>query len=774
MPTDLSVADVLARYLSLGIPHFQRGEVWARENKALLLESLFHGTPCGILLFWRPADAAAQGVAFGESASYLIVDGQQRIRCLWEVFGHGATPIDRGSADDDVTANERVPHVWCLNPARLPELESVFGNPGRHALFAYVPDPRRQKPIGIKALLPLDSLRGGDTAALRECMFVAGKDEALRAVLAAGLPDKVAAMLTRPTFFSRVVVERDGHDGLADVVGLYNRINSAGRRVEGEEKAFATLVSVSSQTNAWLAELYTAVGGAEPTSGLHGRDEVLRREKERAFGFKLFIRTFVQVAAYDLDVSVGSSAFSFDAVRSSPFRRLATAPHQVERLFDRTTDVVCAVRAVLRDLYIDDLRALPETTSLLPVFQLFIRFPPVAERYMSGDASFAGMRQTIQGLTLRLLLADLRNQNQVLSMVKRVNASNSAAEAIAAVGEGMSRERLERRLKDANSLQDRYTLLLYALLRRRGATDFSYENLESEQKLRSKAGSELPLSEECKAERQHIVPYSVLEEAYGIHQRGRISRHVANNIGNITWLSREFNHFHTGIGSNMVDMDLGSPAAWDAHCLVEPHIDKAVRAGDNDKAAYTVLREMVVAGEHAGDSSRKGFIRRYERFCKVRRSAIVKAFVEWVNELSGGLPSSERIEPAPRSVTTDEDLIRRLAYPDVLEDSLVDLVCRSPLRAVRLKSEDGLRYRLRSRADKKGLRLRLTADAIEADGVAGNPLFDLWQRVAADHGHLALTPGLVVLPATAEAVSILVNVGRQARRFSTKASKGAR
>jgi hypothetical protein len=50
------------------------------------------------------------------------------------------------------------------------------------------------------------------------------------------------------------------------------------------------------------------------------RDAVLKRLKERNFGFKLFIRTFIQVCAYHLRSSLGSNSFSFDVINSSPFQ----------------------------------------------------------------------------------------------------------------------------------------------------------------------------------------------------------------------------------------------------------------------------------------------------------------------------------------------------------------------------------------------------------------------------------------------------------------------
>ena len=96
------------------------------------------------------------------------------------------------------------------------------------------------------------------------------------------------------------------------------------------------------------------------------RDGFLKRRKERNFGFKLFIRTFIQVCAYRFQSSLGSNSFSFDVVNSLPFqRRLKKEPAETRRLFDRTSQVVRFVRALLGDgLKCDDLQTLPDTTSL--------------------------------------------------------------------------------------------------------------------------------------------------------------------------------------------------------------------------------------------------------------------------------------------------------------------------------------------------------------------------------------------------------------------------
>jgi hypothetical protein len=67
-----------------------------------------------------------------------------------------------------------------------------------------------------------------------------------------GLRPQIKRLCTQRVFSVTPLVERNKKHTLPDVVALYNRINSGGMRVEAEEKAFATLVSVEPRTSIWL------------------------------------------------------------------------------------------------------------------------------------------------------------------------------------------------------------------------------------------------------------------------------------------------------------------------------------------------------------------------------------------------------------------------------------------------------------------------------------------------------------------------------------------
>lgn len=87
--------DVMKNAPRLGIPHFQRGNVWDSANRVALLESMYHKSPCGSIVVWRQGcdtDPGDIGVSIldpnrpGEGDIAWVVDGQQRLRTLIDAF----------------------------------------------------------------------------------------------------------------------------------------------------------------------------------------------------------------------------------------------------------------------------------------------------------------------------------------------------------------------------------------------------------------------------------------------------------------------------------------------------------------------------------------------------------------------------------------------------------------------------------------------------------------------------------------------------------------
>ena len=102
-------------------------------------------------------------------------------------------------------------------------------------------------------------------------------------------------MLTRKFF----VAHRDQTSTLAQMAELFNRINANGKQVQTEERAFAALVGLQkdgAEVADGLRRTFAAVHGEFGRQA--DRDALLRRQEERAFGFKLFVRVFLQVCGF--------------------------------------------------------------------------------------------------------------------------------------------------------------------------------------------------------------------------------------------------------------------------------------------------------------------------------------------------------------------------------------------------------------------------------------------------------------------------------------------
>ena len=127
MPRDShrwSAEDIIKEYPQLGIPHFQRGLVWGEESVSLLLESLYFGTPCGELVLWRPRHPKKRGFPLKTSTfpHHLIIDGQQRIRSVWERVDVKMHASRSGSGEREEAHGHE---IWCLNLNRVPELQEL-------------------------------------------------------------------------------------------------------------------------------------------------------------------------------------------------------------------------------------------------------------------------------------------------------------------------------------------------------------------------------------------------------------------------------------------------------------------------------------------------------------------------------------------------------------------------------------------------------------------------------------------------------------------------
>ena len=667
-----SAEELVRLYDRLSIPHFQRGLVWESRSVALLLESLYLDTPCGAVILWSAPEPAKQGVPLGKSPQYLIVDGQQRIRSLQGVLNEDSENGDAEDAGDgeevDYQEADQEPlvengrRVWCLNLGQLPELQNLFPGGRRHRLFRQARDPRTYEqgldgaavhgaPLQDReALLPLQWFLQNSSSDVRA--LVQGEPDLALAAAATAVLDnpevnaRLRGMLKRKAFQVSVVGR---HRSLEDVVGIYNRINSAGKRVEAEERAFASLVAAYGGAHSHLKEFFEVV---HPGREASSRDTLLERQKEGRFGFKLFMRAFAIGLAYHSNRSIGSSTFSFEAV--SPDTLSKAGPH-LPKILNESIAVSSAVANILRSgLHCDDFRFLPDTSALWPVFQLLTRFPELAATANSRLGSIA----------LRLVLADPVKKD-VLGLCTALGRARSVGEALSLFDNHprLKQSAIEKSIKNgvnrAKSLTNRFTLVLYWLLRKDGARDFVYDqNVEALAAiaLRKMYGETEPmLREELRPERQHIVPYKRLKALYRLEGGARPGRHDAHDIGNLTYISSGLNGLSIGMGSRPLRLEAEEHGNLAAHVLSEELL-----------APYGSLCGVDL--DIATNSNRRKLLRSYEQFCGSRRRLIQSRLTEWDRELRAASANLDtECEPTLRLISPQvDDSIRVLGYsPDI-------------------------------------------------------------------------------------------------------------
>ena len=702
----ITVEQVNELYPSLGIPHFQRGSVWGNESVSALMESLLLDTPCGSFVFWRSSNNRENGVPLVEDEKgeikYLIVDGQQRIRSIHDVFH---------DVDEDYTENNGLPQgvqndseaptkrrVWCLNLTRISELAGFLEPHGKeYSLFVFTTDPRyadSRSPLryNIVPLLPL--LVGDKNQSLElfeKCLKL--KPSTLRSQVDEGLImllDRTKSMLSREFF----VTVKKPSDNRADIVNLYNRINVGGKKVEAEERAFARLVAMDQRTWSHIASIFELVHGTEKDGktdlqleqelGSLDRDQVLRRQKENLFGFKLFIRTFIQVCNYHFNQPIGSSSFSFGLVDRKIFTdKLGRGdPTKVTELWQTTKDVIQRVRTLLKnELHCDDLVFLPETFCLVPLFQFLIQYPGLRE---------SKYQKLLGWYALLLLLSELSTR-EVLRLASKIQQGSGVAfEQLPDMMQDLDRrvrEMLHKQkvLDQAESIHNRYVLLLYWLLRKKDACDFSYKNLQPDKWERLCPGSELRLGATVHPEKQHIIPFSKLVNRLGDIDAQRGSSHKFNNIGNLTYISRILNHYETGLSDDFIDLKYDSNEALSAHFLWSD-----LPKGSIQKAYESVKKAFEQNSKFPSDQASK----LYDAFCRKRRDMISVGFEQWLDQLKKDffdqmgmdnlaelktLRFSESRQEAdvPKFVGIAElkptQRIRLFGYEDHVEDQLVAL-----------------------------------------------------------------------------------------------------
>lgn len=687
----ITVRQLLDLFPKLGVPHFQRGRVWGKDAIAALLESLFYETPCGSLVLRNSGNNASYGVSLGESdaiaVKYLVIDGQQRIRSLREAFDDSPLNDDDEPGAEETGGRAQKRKHWCVNLDQAPSFRDLVEQRRRpFSLFVYTTHPRDAKPRSPLRhnVLPLESVRrAGSWDDLRDfhslVNFRPGKVG--QGHIAYDLLRQSILAIERQPFF---VALKDSTCSLATMAELYNRINAAGKQVEIEERAFATLVGLQTSGDSisdGLRDTFAAIhrdGRAED-----GRDAWLKRQEERAFGFKLFVRVFLQVCQYHFGFRQWKSSFSFDLVDRDDFRQAFSTRSldEIGLLWDETREVLLCVRSLLsRHLQCDDLRMLPDATGLMPVIQLLIQYPALrGERY----------ERLLAALCLEIALADVDTRTLLRWVAEAGNPTRLAFEVVPNLlkdAHDRASKQLASCLDDASSIQDRYVLLLYWLERHSGARDFRYDKLPKEAK--PPAAPERCLEKAAEPEKQHLVPFSYASRIFASEVR-RTAFHSFNNIGNLTYISAELN----GLGalSNRF-ADLEGEREADHSNFAAHFLGGA--DGDGFLKQYVRLRKHLESETTMASGSGQRLEPEFLRLTETRQRLIREGFKSWLAHLhrealvnlnveslcdleSGARIPPLRIEPGRPLFPINKEtahVLRSLDLDNEAEDRLLEVV----------------------------------------------------------------------------------------------------
>lgn len=641
----MTVRELLDLRDQLALPHFQRGHVWGSRDKAELFESLRDRTPIGTFLLWESETPAEHGQALLEAKGplrYLVIDGQQRLSTMIS---------DLLPATSGVPPFQPEEPQWCVNLNAVPEFKQLLKDPGgrRRAMFAEVRDPRN-----VEALRQTKKHRGGESfwnyiplwvfylgseddflAQARACCKVSTQVPLADALLK--LKKSLAEMLN-----PQVLVVKYGRDATFDeMLRLYVRINSTGNAAQAEERAFAEIQGVDSGAHQRIRDIFKDVHPQKT-----GMRDYLKRMRESQLGFKFFLRTFIQVCAWHLEMSKEALSPSLDFInRESDMRKLQALKSLAPQLWERTRRIVrfLSKHVLEEQLLLDSPRFLSATFPLLPLIQCLVMFPDLIDaKYASPLAAHA----------LAVLLADPSQQIREELMARILRLKTSAA----------ALHLLERRTTEwqsgvegvvgqASGERHRAVLLLYGLLRRTRAHDFSYQLNEVDPARMPKDGQQAVISEGWEPEAQHIVPLDTLKRAVleastepvaapdsdlpNVATKGpRGRKGPANALGNLTYISRALNSFEHGLGASPFKSKEEPLTNLKAHFL-----------SDASKPELKTWLDSLMQAK----PGEKIDAAQYGKFIKVRAEIISSAFAAWIKDLlaltPGGQPTGRPEAP---------------------------------------------------------------------------------------------------------------------------------
>lgn len=656
----INVQDILDNYSNFGIPHFQRGLVWNDEMVSLLFESLYTNYPCGSFIFWGTNSSLQYGIPCNGDGSlkWLIIDGQQRINAIHDVLN--------ANSDDE--------EIWCINankakllpkqhensmPAReIPFLRRIRRNYWKELIKKQEEckhsGDKRPPLFAHRNFIPVCLLFNRDILLEKDISGAMGKD-AFNANIE--VLNNVLSKILGRSFFAFILEDTPS----SEAYDIYIRVNSSGKRVDLEEKAFAQLVNLEQQKEG---------GGNMPTlieqaiynmfCGIHGklgRREYLSRKKESHLGFKYFIRVFVFVCTIQFGKGLRNN-FSFDLLLKpkSDFVRkyktlLSTEKDRISDIWKATEDIVLYLanneeynkkspKGILYSpLHSNNFSFVPANISLnwYPILYLLSLYKKelITEKKQGNKVAYLCLKLSLINFTQQHIIEILAKLeaagngsdiNRLIDIIEE-QANNVLKEEIRRYSgkepsvDKLLVEYLKLKFKESMSPQSSFILLLYWLLRHRKSTDFIYDNVQYSQNYTCDTIIGETEDTNFLPEKQHIIPLSKLKEIGIGAGRGKSD---ATNIGNITYISHALNGGTEGLWQKFFD------------------IDKETSHNNNLKSHFFGSNEIIEEYKKIKDyfdpdiktkETPEQIKARFQSFCGKRRDLIAEGFQEWLNEL---------------------------------------------------------------------------------------------------------------------------------------------
>ncbi len=205
-------------------------------------------------------------------------------------------------------------------------------------------------------------------------------------------------------------------------------------------------------------------------------------------------------------------------------------------------------------------------------------------------------------------------------------------------------------LAGAQSMQHPWVSIMYWHQRTRQARDYG--------------GWYLPLTLHSKAHKEHIVPFSLLHTAYpNLTATGHSRAHEANAIGNLTFLSAQFNFDH---GADPVALEHAHPGLLAAH-----HLDSR-----DLLAAYRTAVDALTDHRYADG------VVAYRTFVRIRTEALTLGMTHWMATHLEYSPDNPTARPAVQKVRlSPADEVRQRDWPEDFQYAVLELVRDIPLGA---------------------------------------------------------------------------------------------